>query len=178
MGGPTISLLLRDKLTKEKIDYLRSKLAAYADDKAIGDDNSLSLGGLPFEITFGEQYAGELDERWEDGVSTFLETKPQDMIYIDSYVNARPAHYYFGMLTLALAKELVCIVDWLGDCGLRNRNFSERHPKPIVWFHTYTNGTKNPDGSDMVLYSEFSNVALLEWYMKDTSVDDPPYFLK
>lgn len=178
MGGPTLALLLRDKLTKEKIDDLRRTASILADGGIIDENNDLYIDNWPFGIRFGEEYKGSIDDSWESGINSFLESKPQDEIIIDSFCKDGKCHYYLGLLCLALAKECVCIVGWLGDAGYRHSVYDNIDPKPIVWSCTYTNGTKNADGTDKILFSEYSNVALLKWIMKDASVENPPYFLK
>jgi Family of unknown function (DUF6368) len=111
MAGPTASVLLQARLEADGQARCRAHIAGVAS-KMQGDD--FWIGGRPFILRFGEEYAGEFDELAASGLPDVLGWAPVDAIGFAAMCNGEDDHRSLAELCLRFARQWDGLVDFCG----------------------------------------------------------------
>ena len=142
MAGPTAAILVREQLTKQRIDAVRA-VAMSGADAIEGDD--FWLKGRPFILSVGPQHSSELEVELEGGLALVLGWQPQDIISVAAMCNGDEDHRVLADVCVRLCECVDGIVSFGGRIAVG----------PV---HDPSNGLdplriENPNGMPGVLYA-------------------------
>ncbi len=178
--GPTIAVYLRElfhKQTKKEICAEVEKVSIALQQGRFGGTSH------PFDVGFGEDYPGDLEERFAYGGSKLLGWMPQDTMILSAGCNSRDDHRVLGELAVHFARKFNVLVDLQGmprisaqDGNLigKNEPFEYKMPNGVAGRLFFIPSSDErysltPD-SEWALYTAghfYGDADYVEWLLKD-----------
>lgn len=115
MAGPVASVLLRSKLTPERVARLRSDIAAMA---STVQGNDFWLEERPFILSIGPEHAEEIPELCEHGLPQLSGWVPADIVRFSAMCNDVRDHQLLAGLCSELAEQEGGLVDFGGHLAM------------------------------------------------------------
>lgn len=178
--GPTIAVYLREllhKQTKKEIRAEVEKVSIALQQGRFGETIH------PFDVGFGEDYPGDLEERFAYGGTKLLGWMPQDTMILSAGCNSRDDNRVLGELAAHFARKFNGLVDlhgapWIvaqdGNPTDKNEPFEYKMQNRVAGRLFFIPSSDErygltPDG-EWALYKTghfYGNADYVEWLLKD-----------
>lgn len=178
--GPTIAVFLRELFSKQAREEIRAEFEKVSIALQQG-----KFGGTkrPFDVGFGEDYPGDLEERFAYGGSNLLGWMPQDAMVLNAGCNSYDDHRVLGELAVHFARKFKGLADLQGAPRIATQNgtpsntnepFEYRLPSGVagrLFFIPSSDArySLTPDG-EWALYKRghfYGDADYVEWLLRD-----------
>lgn len=109
MGGPTVGILIRKKIDTRAHAVIENHIREVSSEV---EDRNFWIEGRPFSHSFGEEYAGMLDEL--RGIDSKLGWHPADFIGLSAFCKDQKDHDLLGRLAMETGDFVSGVIDY-GD---------------------------------------------------------------
>ncbi len=170
MGGPVAVILLRDALSEVNTAEVRAEILAAAE-RIEGDD--FWIDRRPFYVCFGEEYPGDLEDSFDDGLPDVLGWKPKGLLAFGTVCKQQKDQRILAELCVMFGRKLDGIIALAGPLPLGPSLDGPTSTPPVR--------VENPNNLRGVLFatssltangvyrtSHYADTTLMESWIKDS----------